>query len=149
MTQFDIEIRHPHHASDNELESVHVKSIAEASSAFDAMHWFNLQMLLLQLQGRQAYFMVTNPDTGQSIKISLNELSGSETLEFILQSDIEVIAEHKEIFGLFKRKTKDYVEFKQLNLRKAHECLDRFLNGQLDALKQQYLQGDAQVAYVS
>ena len=146
MAQFDIEIRHPHHASDNELELVHVKSIAEVSTAFDAMHWFNLQLLLLQLQGRQAYFMVTNPESSQSIKISLNELSTSDSLEFVLQSDIEVISEQREVFGLFKRKTKDYVEFKQLNLRKAHEYLDRFLNGQLDALKQQYLNGDAEVA---
>jgi len=146
MTIFEIEIRHPHHASDNELEYMQVQSAEEVSAAFESMHWFNLQVLLLQLQGRQAYFMVSNAEAGQSIKISLNELAGVESIEFKLQSDIAIISERKDLFGLLKRKSTDYVEFKQLNLSKARECLNWFTHEKLEALKQQYLHGAIQVA---
>lgn len=146
MPIFEIEIRHPHHASDHELEYTQVQSAEEVTAAFEGMHWFNLQVLLLQLQGRQAYFMVSNAELGQSIKISLNELADAESIEFKLESDIAVISERKDLFGLLTRKSKDYVEFKHLNLTKARECLNLFIHEQLDALKQQYLHYTAELA---
>ena len=62
------------------------------------------------MQAAITTFTVTDSDAEQSIQITLNELAPSGQLEFRLESDIEVEAQHK-ILGLFSLKTKTMCHF--------------------------------------
>ena len=144
MTIFDLEIRHPHHHSDEEAEFMEDMAAQDLMAKFNAMNWKQLQILMLQMRGGKAVFTVTHHASNQAVKISLIELPDTGALAFNLESDIEVQAVQKNLFGLLKYKAADYVQFRHLSLPATRSYLEAFSRQQLDQLKQDYLQRSAE-----
>lgn len=139
MKKYELEISYPHQEED-EAEQLGSLSAEEILSTFKSINWQQLRILQLQMQAAITAFTVTDSDTEQSIQITLNELAPSGQLEFRLESDIEVEAQHK-ILGLFSLKNKDYVSFRNLTMSQVQQYLMTFLNEDLDSLKNQYQSG--------
>ncbi len=144
MTAFDLEIRHPHHHSDEEAEFMEEMTAQEIMAKFNAMNWKQLQILMLQMRGGKAVFTVTHQASNQTVQISLIELPDTGALAFNFESDIEVQAVQKNLFGLLKYKAADYVQFRHLSLSATRSYLEAFSRQQLDELKQDYLQNNAE-----
>ena len=136
MKKYELEISYPHQEED-EAEQLGSLSAEDILSTFKSINWQQLRILQLQMQAAITTFTVTDPETEQSIQITLNELAPSGQLEFKLESDIEVAGHHR-ILGLFSLKSKDYVSFHSLGMPQIQQYLLTFLNSDLDSLKNQY-----------
>ncbi|MFH7766679.1 hypothetical protein [Acinetobacter sp. BSP-28] len=138
MKKFELEIRHPQHLSEQDAEALGLFERTEILSQFDAINWRRQLVSQLEMNGAITSFTVTDADTQQCLRLSLNAYSASDQLAFKLESDIEIVTPQKNLFGLITLKHKDYVAFKQLSLDQAKAYLNHFLNGQLDTLKDNY-----------
>ncbi|MDN5513584.1 hypothetical protein [Acinetobacter sp.] len=138
MKKYELEIRHPQHLSEQDAEALGLFKSTEILSQFDAINWRRQLVSQLEMNGAITTFTVTDTDTQQSVRLSLNAYSASDQLAFKLDSDIEIITPQKNLFGLVTLKNKDYVAFKQLSLDQARAYLNHFLNGQLETLKDSY-----------
>ncbi|MCG2609449.1 MULTISPECIES: hypothetical protein [unclassified Acinetobacter] len=138
MKKYELEIRHPQHLSEQDAEALGLFESTEILSQFDAINWRRQLVSQLEMNGAITTFTVTDTDTQQSVRLSLNAYSASDQLAFKLDSDIEIITPQKNLFGLVTLKNKDYVAFKQLSLDQARAYLNHFLNGQLETLKDSY-----------
>ncbi len=138
MKKYELEIRHPQHLSKHDAEALGLFESTEILSQFDAINWRRQLVSQLEMNGAITTFTVTDSDTQQCLRLSLNAYSASDQLAFKLDSDIEIITPQKDLFGLITLKNKDYVAFTQLSLDQARAYLNFFLNGQLDLLKNSY-----------
>lgn len=75
---------------------------------------------------------MTHQASNQAVKINLIELPDTGALAFNLESDIEVQAVQKNLFGLLKYKAADYVQFRHLSLPATRSYLEAFSRQQLD-----------------
>jgi len=119
MTAYDLEIRHPHHHSDDEAEFFEEMSAQEIMEKFNAMNWKQLQILMLQMRGGKAEFTVTDNTQNLAVQISLIEMPETEALTFNFESDIEVSVEQSNLFGFLKYSKAVDVAFQGLNLAAA------------------------------
>lgn len=138
MKKFELEIRHPQHLSEQDAEALGLFERTEILSQFDAINWRRQLVSQLEMNGAITSFTVTDTDTQQCLRLSLNDYSVSGQPAFKLDSDIEIITLQKNLFGLLTLKNKDYVAFKQLSQDQGRAYLNHFLNGQLDTLKDNY-----------
>lgn len=138
MKKYELEIRHPQHLSEQDAEALGLFESSEILSQFDAINWRRQLVSQLEMNGAITSFTVTDSDTQQCLRLSLNAYSASDQLAFKLESDIEIITPQKDFFGLITLKNKDYVAFTQLSLEQARAYLNHFLDGQLDILKESY-----------
>lgn len=139
MTIFDLDLRHPHHHSDEETEYFADLTAEDIFSKFNTMNWKQLQILMLQMRGGQASFTATDNKSNQTVKISLIELPNTDALAFNFDSDIEVKVEQKNLFGLLKYNAAVDVQFQHLGLGETRDLLDAFIHNQLDAIKTRFL----------
>ncbi|BCU65695.1 hypothetical protein F941_00657 [Acinetobacter bouvetii DSM 14964 = CIP 107468] len=142
MTAYDLEIRHPHHHSDDEAEFFEEMSAQEIMEKFNAMNWKQLQILMLQMRGGKAEFTVTDNMQNLAVQISLIEMPETEALTFNFESDIEVSVEQSNLFGFLKYSKAVDVAFQGLNLAAARHLLDAFTHQELDVIRKLYLQPD-------
>ena len=142
MTAYDLEIRHPHHHSDDEAEFFEEMSAQEIMEKFNAMNWKQLQILMLQMRGGKAEFTVTDNTQNLAVQISLIEMPETEALTFNFESDIEVSVEQSNLFGFLKYSKAVDVAFQRLNLAAARHLLDAFTHQELDVIRKLYLQPD-------
>ncbi|MEN3978553.1 hypothetical protein [Acinetobacter sp. CWB-B33] len=142
MTAYDLEIRHPHHHSDDEAEFFEEMSAQEIMEKFNAMNWKQLQILMLQMRGGKAEFTVTDNTQNLAVQISLIEMPETEALTFNFESDIEVSVEQSNLFGFLKYSKAVDVVFQGLNLAAARHLLDAFTHQELDVIRKLYLQPD-------
>lgn len=138
MKKYEIEISYPHQSSTDQAEQLGPMDALDVLSKFSAMNWKQLQVLQLQMVGGVTTFTVTDLDSQKSVQLSLNELSASDQLEFKLDSDIEILIPHKNLFGLLTLNSKDYISFRQLNFSRVRDYLQSFVEGNVDALKTEY-----------
>jgi len=138
MKKYELEIRYPQHLSEEDAEALGLFESTEILNQFDAINWRRQLVSQLEMNGAITAFTVTNTDTQQCLRLSLNAYSASNQLAFKLDSDIEVIIPQKELFGLLTLKNKDYVAFKQLSLDQARTYLNHFVNDQLEPLQDSY-----------
>ncbi|MFV5491673.1 hypothetical protein [Acinetobacter sp. ASP199] len=77
MTSYEVEISYP--SQNNSSDGLQVETLAseDVRAKFNSMNWNQLLILQLQMQTGKTIFTVSNTDTGQSIQITLNELSNS------------------------------------------------------------------------
>lgn len=139
MTIFDLDIRQPHHHSDDEAESFGDMSAEEIMEKFNAMNWKQLQILMLQMRGGKAVFTATDIEQNLAIQVSLIEMPESGALAFDVESDIEVEVEQSNLFGLLKYHAKKDVALPHLSLTETREMLDAFTHQELDKIRQFYL----------
>lgn len=140
MTIFDLDIRNPHHHSDNEAESFGDMSAQEIMEKFNGMNWKQLQILMLQMRGGKAVFTVTNNEENLAVQISLVEMPDSDALTFNIESDIDVEVEQKNLFGLLKYHKKIDAALRHLNLAETRNVLDAFTHLELDKIRKLYKQ---------
>ena len=138
MKKYELEIRHPQHLSEQDAEALGLFESTEILSQFDAINWRRQLVSQLEMNGAITSFTVTDTDTQQCLRLSLNAYSASDQLAFKLDSDIEIVTPQKNLSGLITLKNKDYVAFKQLSLGQARAYLNHFLDGQFDTLKDSY-----------
>lgn len=138
MSQFELNIRYPHHIHHNEIEHVGMLDMSTVLARFDQISWRQQLVRQLQLNGADTRFMVTDHASGQSIAITLDAYAKSQQLEFKLDSDVVVIVPKKDVFGLVTRKSKETISFKQLSLARAKDYLTAFLNRDIALLEQKY-----------
>ena len=141
--KFALEINYPHHETKNDAENLGEFEASEILKQFNKMNWNQLQILQLQMQTGSTSFTVTNVETEQSLQIMLNELSHKSHLEFLIDSDIEVDVQKRNLFGLLKIKSKDYVAFRDIGLQSTVNCLTAFLNNDIETIIQEYQSGTA------
>ncbi|ATO19668.1 hypothetical protein BS636_08385 [Acinetobacter sp. LoGeW2-3] len=149
MTNYEVEISYPHQDSSSNGLQVETLASEEVLAKFNSMNWNQLLILQLQMQTGKTTFTVTNTDSGQSIQITLNELSNSQQLEFKLESDIQVEGVNKSLFGFLGFKGKNYVSYRELNLKQTQAILDHFVTGNIEAIKQQYQSSLNQVSQIA
>ncbi|OTG90512.1 hypothetical protein [Acinetobacter sp. ANC 3813] len=140
MTIFDLDIRNPHHHSDDEAESFEDMSAEEIMQKFNAMNWKQLQILMMQMRGGKAVFTVTNNEENLAVQISLVEMPDSDALTFNFESDIGVEVEQKNLFGLLKYHRTIDASLRHLNLTETRDVLDAFTHFELDKIRKLYQQ---------
>lgn len=146
MTTYDLEIRHPHHHSDDEAEFFEEMSAEEIMEKFNGMNWKQLQILMLQMRGGKAVFTVTDNEQNLAVQISLIEIPETGALAFNFDSDIEVEVERSNLFGLLKYSTVKDAAFQHLNLTATRDLLDAFTHGELEAIRALYAEQHASLA---
>lgn len=140
MTIFDLDLRHPHHHSDEETEYFADLTAEDVLSKFNTMNWKQLQILMLQMRGGKASFTATDNTSNQTVKISLIELPNTDALAFKFESDIDVNVEQKNLFGLLKYNVAVDVQFQHLSLGETRDLLDAFIQSKLDVIKNRFLE---------
>ncbi|OTG83930.1 hypothetical protein [Acinetobacter sp. ANC 4648] len=138
MKKFNLDVRYPHHLNENDAEQFGKMNGIDALIKFDGINWRQQQVRQLQMDGASASFTVTNQISKQSLRLTLNGYSKTSQLEFKIDSDIQIIVQQKDLFGLITRKTKDYITFRQLSLTTVRTYLIDFLDGQIEVLEEYY-----------
>lgn len=140
MKTFDLVIHTPKNLQEGGDEIAGKLPAIQTLIKFDNINWRQLLVRQLQFDSDNASFTVTDLETEQTLKLSLNAFSSSADLEFRIESDIAVITPQKDVFGLITRKIKDYIDFKNIDFGTARQYLLYFLNGESDVLAQCYKQ---------
>lgn len=138
MKTFDLVIHTPKNLQEGGDEFSEKLSAIQALIKFDSISWRQLLVRQLQFNSDNASFTITDLETKQTLRLTLNALSRLDDLEFKIESDLAVIVPQKDVFGLITRKTKDYIFFKKIDAAATRQYLLCFLNGELEALEQHY-----------
>lgn len=146
MTIFDLELRHPHHQSEEETEYFADMTAQEVMSKFNGMNWKQLQILMLQMQGGKTALTVTDHELNHTVKVSLIELPNTNALAFNFESDIEIETEQKKLFGFLTYRSAVALEFQHLNLAATRNLLNAFTLQELDTLQKHYVQQHEEVS---
>jgi hypothetical protein len=139
MKLFDLEIRYPKHSHPDEAERFMGLDPQTILAHFDALNLRKLQIQQLELDGPSTSIKVTDQETGQSCTLSLNAFSEEAEYQFKLESNIDVVIPHKNLFGLLTVNAKHRVHHKQIPCSQAREYLNYLVHGHLDKFKAVYL----------
>ena len=74
----------------------------------------------------------------RTIEIVLNTYGSAQELKFIVKTDIPVLVDKKQVFGLIKRQAKEKIHFNQSSLVQVKTYLTAFLKQDTDALARYY-----------
>ena len=127
MNKFEIQIQYPNHTDEREMEQESL-DIAEILAKFESISWRRQRVLQLQLDGRNTIFTVLNSVSEAFLKITLNAYAKSEDFEFKIESNIKLIFQQRELFGLMTRKNKEVFAIKHSTLEQVKASLTAFLN---------------------
>ncbi|KAF5272375.1 hypothetical protein FQR65_LT17424 [Abscondita terminalis] len=136
MRKFDVEISLPSQA----VESFEAEDIEQIRAKFYAINWRRLFLTQLQAADSDISFAVQDTETELYLHIQLNTQSSKAEPVFQIDSNIQLTVESKEFLGFLTRKKKYDVVYKNLNQTQVSEQLSLFLNGQIDAMTEQYRQ---------
>ena len=136
MRKFDVEISLPSQA----VESFEAEDIEQIRANFYAINWRRLFLTQLQAADSDISFAVQDTETELYLHIQLNTQSSKAEPVFQIDSNIQLTVESKEFLGFLTRKKKYDVVYKNLNQTQVSEQLSLFLNGQIDAMTEQYRQ---------
>ena len=134
MNKFEIQIQYPNHTDEREMEQESL-DIAEILAKFESISWRRQRVLQLQLDGRNTIFTVLNSVSEAFIKITLNAYAKSEDFEFKIESNIKLIFQQRELFGLMTRKNKEVFAIKHSTLEQVKASLTAFLNQDTQGLE--------------
>ena len=136
MRKFDVEISLPSQA----VESFEAEDIEQIRAKFYAINWRRLFLTQLQVADSDISFAIQDTETELYLHIQLNTQSSKAEPVFQIDSNIQLTVESKEFLGFLTRKKKYDVVYKNLNQTQVSEQLSLFLNGQIDAMTEQYRQ---------
>lgn len=134
MNKFEIQIQYPNHTDEREMEQESL-DIAEILAKFESISWRRQRVLQLQLDGRNTIFTVLNSVSEAFLKITLNAYAKSEDFEFKIESNIKLIFQQRELFGLMTRKNKEVFAIKHSTLEQVKASLTAFLNQDTQGLE--------------
>lgn len=138
MDSFDLKIRYPHHIDLKDVEQLGALNTIGVLTHFDKMGWKQQLSRWLQLDGASPTFTITDGKTERTIEIVLNTYGSAQELKFIVKTDIPVLVDKKQVFGLIKRQAKEKIHFNQLSLVQVKAYLTAFLKQDTDALARYY-----------
>lgn len=139
MKLFDLEICYPHHTSAADAERFNQLDPQTILAHFDALNLRKLQVQQLELDGRSASIKVTDIETQQTFSLMLKAFAEEAEYQFKMDTNIEVVIPHKNIFGLLTVNAKYRVQHKQIGQSQAREYLSYFVDGHIDKLKALYM----------
>ena len=139
MTDYNIDIEYPFDIDGNNKKFFAEQHQHDVLHQFEVFGWRQYRNLIPRSSRmRHTSFTVTNLVTTQTIRFTLLEYSDAEYVELMMESDLMILVPKKDLFGLITRRVKDYITFARLNLTEAKNCLNLFLDDDIETLELQY-----------
>lgn len=146
MNLYEVEIRYPNHLHPQDAASYPDLDALDVESKFDAIQWRRQLTLQLQLESHDTTFRVEDHATDHVFILTLKGYASESDLRFKLESNVEVMTSHKNLFGLLTVKTKEKINFPLLSLAEARECLSQFLSQNFEPMRERYRDKDKRPA---
>ena len=140
MKTFEVEISLPAQGHFSRTESFETTDVTQIQAKFYSIQWRRIFLTQLQLENEEVSFAVVDIDTQQYLAIQLNTQSTKAEPVFQIDSNIQMIVENKEFFGMFTRKKQYELIYKNLTQSQVSEQLDLFLRGDIEQMTEQYKQ---------
>ena len=138
MISYNIDIQYPISIDGSDTALLQHQFDNGVLYQFDNFKWWQYRTLQLQVTGAKTTFTVMTADNTHTIRFTLLTQNGDEHIELKMESDLVVLFEKKDLFGLMTRKIKEYIGFERLSLAQAREYLVLFLQQDLAALEHVY-----------